>query len=164
MFRLTLKLELPARNMLQTCPYHAFPSVSMLKVLRAVCLLQIDVAEEQKRGRAAVFQLTVFHGRCEDGRGCCCLKPGLTKIYRLDDLFSMTQNELLSEVGGQRSLVPSGFCRTESIFGALWWRSGRMQVKAFPDCDPAAVPMFPCLCLVFNFVQQFPVIRAHSHM
>lgn len=47
-----VKLELPARNTLQTCPFHAFPSVSMLKVLRAVCLLCIDVAKrEARRGR-----------------------------------------------------------------------------------------------------------------
>lgn len=95
-----VKLELPARNTLQTCPFHAFPSVSMLKVLRAVCLLCIDVAEEQKRGGDAVFH----------GRGCCRLKPGVTKIYRLDDLFSMTQNEQRSEVIGS-----SDFCRTGSI-------------------------------------------------
>lgn len=95
-----VKLELPARNTLETCPFHAFPSVSMLKVLRAVCLLCIDVAEEQKRGGD-----TVFHGR-----GCCRLKPGVTKIYRLGDLFSMTQNEQRSEVIG-----PSDFCRTGSM-------------------------------------------------
>lgn len=97
----------------------------MLKVLRAVCLSQIDVAEEQKRGRAAVFQLTVFHGRCEDGRGCCCLKPGVTKIYRLDDLFSMTQNERLSEVGGQRSLVPQTSVGLEVFLSP----SGGVQVE-----------------------------------
>lgn len=124
-----------------------FPSVGTLTVLRAVCLLQIDVTEEQKRGRDAVFH----------GRGCCRLKPGVTKISRLDDLFSMTQNEQRSEVIGS-----SDFCRTGSIFVALWWRSGRMQVKVFPDCDPAAASMFPSLCLVSNFVQQFPVIRANS--
>lgn len=57
---------------------------------------------------------------------------------------------------GQRSLVPQTSVGLE-VFVALWWRSGRMQV--FPD--------WPCSCVhvsppVFNFVRQFPVLRANS--
>lgn len=67
--------------------------------------------------------------RSEAGTPCftggAAVKPGVTKIYRLDDLFSMTQNE-------QRSLVPLTSVGLE-VFVALWWRSGRMQVKVFPD-------------------------------